>query len=47
MHPGYPCAVFKVMTDSFDEHEARATLDFEWESDRRGKDFLDDQLFST
>jgi hypothetical protein len=37
--------VYKAMSDDYDPDEALATLEIEWDNDRRGKPTLDDELF--
>ena len=38
--------VFKAMSAEYDEAEATSIAESEWESDRRGKDYLDAELFA-
>ena len=37
--------VYKAMSAAWDADEALATVEEEWENDRRGLDYLDSELF--
>lgn len=48
MHDAYVqimCKIFKAMVEPWDEEDALATAESEWENDRRGLDHLDAELF--